>query len=198
MIYMLLVALIFVFTAWWIVSVLLIVGLCLLFVNRTVLLKTDKRMLLSARRGIKQYKYLVIGDVCAPSRLRDFVSESEGVFAIMSPGRSLEASYQILLHTSSILERKGVCIILHNRYMTKKKRMYSIFDVPYFNLVTKKELGLERLAHKAHFPLFFEPLQSIRMLWKMLPINYKETDCPMDELKFFCRERDFTLIYLTK
>lgn len=192
---MLLVTFIFAFTTWWIVSVLIIIGLCLLLVNLIILLKTDKRRLLSAHRDIRQYKYLVIGDECAPSRLRDFVNESDGIFSIMSPGRSLEASYQILLHTSSVLKDKGVCVILYGGQTVKKK--YDIFDVPYFSMITRKELGLKS-GFKTLLPLLFEPCKSVQILCGLFPSGYKLADCPMAELKSFCQERGFSLIYLTK
>lgn len=182
------------FTPFWYLSIVSLIGLCALYLNHVVLKKTNKSGLFSSKREIKKYNSLVIGDVCSKDVLKSYLPEHGNSIEIMMYGRSLDASFQILLHTFSILEEGGVCVIIHNG--KKKQNQYNLFDIPYFNLIILKELDLENMIRKSKMPLFFEPIKSVRsLLWNCNP-HYKLVDCPDKRIKKFCINKNIRLEYL--
>lgn len=181
------------FTSFWYFSIVSLIGLCVLYLNYVILRKINRSSLFSAKREIKKYNSLVIGDVCSKDILKSYLPESGNSIEIMMYGRSLEASFQILLHTFSILEDGSVCVIVHDG---KKREKYNLFDISYFSFVTLKELGLERLICKSNMPLFFEPIKSIRFLCGITHSHYKLTDCPDERIKKFCANKNIRLKYL--
>lgn len=132
------------FTKVWITSILIyiliLLAVLLYVLNKIVRESTNKKKLLSARRNIKRYQYLIIGDMCPHSILKNYISQPSNSFILLSPNRSLDASYQILLHTISILDENGTCIIIDSGKQFKKP--YTIFDIPYLSLITRKELKI--------------------------------------------------------
>ena len=182
------------FTPFWYLSLISLIGLCVLFLNHVILKKTNKSRFFSSKREIKKYNSLVIGDVCSENILKSYLPKAGNSIEIMMYGRSLEASFQILLHTFSILEDGSVCVIIHDG---KNKRCeYNLFDIPYFNLITLKELGLEKLIRKSNMPLFFEPIKSIRFLLGITYSHYKLADCPDERIVKFCENKNIRLKYL--
>jgi hypothetical protein len=73
---------------------------------------------------------------------------------------------------------------------------YSIFDIGYLSLITRKELGLDSLARKASWPLFFEPIRSVKYLLGITLGNYQESVCLREDIQRFCSEKGIRLIYL--
>lgn len=188
-------AIIFLFTRLWVLSLLIILTIGLFGLNKIILRKSNKMPLLSAQRKIKKYKYLVIGDLCPDSVLKDYIDKQEDAFKILAPGRSLNASYQILLHTISILDDGGTCIIVDSGKQSKK--VYSIFDLPYLSLITRKELQIEPLVKKSFYPLFYEPLKSLRILFnKPSGSKYKCVTNKDNKIIEFCRYKGIRLIHL--
>ena len=184
----------FAFTSFWPLSLLYITAVMLLCVNRIVLHKTNKILELSAKREVKTYDCLVIGSVCLSEILEHYGIHINNTFFLTVPGRSLEASYAILSHTFSLLNgQQHTCIIVHSG---KDKTPYSVFDTPYISLVSQKELGLEKLHAKSSFPLFFDPVRSIRILLPVTPKKYEESDCPDVRIKRLCYDKGIRLIYL--
>lgn len=169
----------------------LLCGIVLVVVNKKIFMKAYNAMAaFTPQRDIGFYQTFVIGEACS----LDFVHSQLGNKLIMTaPGRSLEASYQILLHTISALEKNGTCIIIDNGH--RSKIQYTIFDVLYFNPITWKELGIEHLVRRAYYPLFFETCKSLKILFRIVPRNYIETICPHEELKKFCIRKNIKLIY---
>lgn len=182
------------FTPFWYLSLISLIGLCVLYLNYVILKKTNKSRLFSSKREIKKYNSLVIGDVCSKDILKSYLPETENSIEIMMYGRSLEASFQILLHTFSILEDGGICVIIHDG--KRKRNQYSLFDIPYFNFITLKELGQEKLIRKSSLPLFFEPIKSICILFGITHSHYNLADCPDEEIKRFCENKNIKLKYL--
>ena len=68
-----LLALVFSFTPLWCVSIVILSGFVLLFLNRQVLGGTNKMASFSAKREIKRYRTLVIGDFCPIGTLSAYV-----------------------------------------------------------------------------------------------------------------------------
>lgn len=58
------------FTKVWIISILILLAVLLYVLNKIVRESTNKMLLLSARREIKKYQYLIIGDMCPHSILK--------------------------------------------------------------------------------------------------------------------------------
>ena len=153
--------------------------------------------LLSAQRKIKKYKYLVIGDLCPDFVLKDYIDKQSDAFTILAPGRSLDASYQILLHTISILDEDGICVIIDSG--RHPNQVYTVFDVPYLNLVTRKELQIESLFRKASYPLFYEPVKSLFILFNLAFINHKckKMICIDERFVNLFQQRRNRLVYLS-
>lgn len=180
----------------WILAILILSVILLYVLNKIVLRKSNKMSMLSAQRKIGKYKYLVIGDICLHDILKKYIVNQDDAFMITAPNRSLAASYQIMLHTISILDEDGICIIVDSR--KKMKNIYTIFDVPYLNMVTQKELCIEMLMKKYSFPLFYEPIKSFRILFNIpLIYKYKNAVCADRRFTDFFRNRKNQFVYLT-
>ena len=192
-----LLALAFSFTPLWCVSIVILSGFVLLFLNRQVLGITNKMASFSAKREIKHYRTLVIGDFCPIGTLSAHVENWNETLALTIPGRSLEASYRILLHTVSILDEGATCIVVWGGREPKKP--YTVFDIPYFSLVTLKELGLAGWERKARFPLFYEFRKSLCLLLKNTSgTHYVKVACPDERISSFCMKKDIRLITLVR
>lgn len=188
-------AIILLFTRLWVFSLLIILAIGVLVLNKIVLKKSNKMPMLSAQRKIKKYKYLVIGDLCPYSVLRDFIDKQDNAFTILAPGRSIDASYQILLHTISILDEDGICIIIDSG--KHSNQVYTVFDVPYLSLITRKELQIESLAKRYSYPLFYEPFKSFQVLFnKASNLKYRCEVCNYLKIKELCRYKGIQLVYL--
>ncbi len=150
------------------------------------------RVALSPKREIRQWNTLVTGDFTPP---HTGSGNNGNTLLITAPGRSLEASRQILLHTGSALAENGEVIIL-NKGKERKNKTYTIFDIPYLGLVARKELGLERLERKARYPIIYEPLKSIRLLLGISSGKYVPETCPDEVIVNYCKRKGFKLTYL--
>lgn len=190
-----LISIILLYTNLWIISMIILSITALYIINKLVYKKSNKIPFLSAKRKIKKYQYLIIGDTCSHSILKKYISRQENSFMILSPRRSLDASYQILLHTISILDEDGTCIIIDSGDYHRKT--YTILDIPYLNPITRKELKIETLKKKESYPLFFEPLKSILIILN-IPTHkkYKDTHCSDKRFTDFFQHRKNKFIYL--
>lgn len=190
-------AIILLFTRLWVLSLLIILAIGFWILNKITLRKSNKMPLLSAQRKIKKYKYLVIGDLCPDFVLKDYIDKQSDAFTILAPGRSLDASYQILLHTISILDEDGICVIIDSG--RHPNQVYTVFDVPYLNLVTRKELQIESLFRKASYPLFYEPVKSLFILFNLAFINHKckKMICIDERFVNLFQQRRNRLVYLS-
>ncbi len=178
---------------WWLAILFIIVTLVPIVLNHLVRWKQPSIHVFSANREIKKYHTLIIGEKCHRKYLSPY-GEINDVLEITSPERSLEASYQIFLHVSSILERGGICIIVDG--FKKVKNPYTLFDVSFLSLIVKKELKLEKLTSRIPYPLFFEPYKSFKILLGITSGKYTETECPNVDINYYCNKKGFKLIYL--
>lgn len=148
---------------------------------------------LSVYSEIRNVDYLIIGEYCKTSLLP--ITKEDSYIEILSPARSYEASYQILRHTHSILKEGGTVIIS----VGKKKKGYTVFDIPFFHEITIKELKLNRLKKMSHIPFLFSPLRSIKLIIGQEEHNmHLNTKGVPSELRAFCEERNYNLIFLNK
>lgn len=92
-----LLALIFCVFKLWYLALLCLIGIILFLLNLEILSRCNRpRWLLSAQREVSLYRTFIIGDMC-PTNL----ARGKDTLVMTAVGRSLEASYQILLHTIS-------------------------------------------------------------------------------------------------
>lgn len=183
------------FTKMWIISILILLVVLLYVLNKIVRESTNKMQLLSARREIKKYQYLIIGDMCPHSILKNYISQPSNSLILLSPNRSLDASYQILLHTISILDENGTCIIIDSGKQFKKP--YTIFDIPYLSLIARKDLKIEFLEKERFYPLFYEPIKSLLILLNFsLRRKYKNEICKDKRFGDFFQHRTTQFLYL--
>lgn len=189
-----LLAIVLLFTTFWFLSILIFGGVFFVVLNHVLLRKMARSLTpLSSVREIKSYDTLVIGEDASSSEYKAYFKEDSAV-VFASPERSLEASYQILLHTSSCIKEGGTCIILEGKHASHGG--YSLFDVPYVHPITRKELQIEHLVKQSRLPLLYEPIKSLKILLHVKKRGFFETDCSSVEIKNYCNKKGFHLIYL--
>lgn len=140
---------------------------------------------------IRNVDYLIIGDMINAATV---VPANKRFVQIKAPNRSLSASFEILRHTSSILDEDNGNVVICTAKKNKNKKTYSIFDTPFLYCLTIKKLGLGTLNKLATFPVLIKPISTIQL---MLDLNkkWKETSCPNKQIVTFCSERNFNLSY---
>lgn len=182
----------FAFTPLWLFSIFIAILFLGLTVNNYIVLKIyEAHKALSPKRTINLYSTIVIGDLCDMETYKKYLSNSGEALVITAPERSLEADYQILLHSVSVLHENGTCIVIGSKH----NKGVSLFDVPYLSLTTRKELKVENLLRRSYYPLFFEFLRSMQYFF---PINdkYSPKECPHPDMRTFCDKRHIHLVYL--
>ena len=144
---------------------------------------------MNATGTIRNVDFLIIGEYIDVHAL---VDDSSSVFAILSPGKSLQASKEILRHTFSILRDGGTVIVTNERGIMKG---YSCFDTMWLHDITIKRLGLKKVL--CRFPLFVAPIKSLRLMMKpdKEKITINETLCPDSEIPEFCSKRGLIFKY---
>lgn len=178
-------------TPFWPLSILAFIGMAVWATGSMALRHFNKASLLGARREIKHYSSIVIGDLVPRKQLKEAAGIDGEALVIVAPCRTLEASYRILLHVISILTAGGTCVITDGGQQTAHP--YSLFDVPYFSLVTKKELHVEGLE-KMKLRTLHASIRWLRGGVKRK--HYVETPCPDSRIIELCRSHHIKLIYL--
>ena len=143
--------------------------------------------------SIRNVDYLVIGDYCD---VKKYIPEGMTHLELFAPGRSYEAAFQLLRHTHSILKEDEGTVVMA---IGEGKKSYTVFDIVFFHEITIKKYGLERVRKMAHFPLIAEPINSLKFLieWGTKRAYTVSKDIP-SELRTFCDERRYRLIFLKK
>ena len=106
-------AIILLFTRLWAFSLLIIWAIGVFVLNKIVLKKSNKMPLLSAQRKIKKYKYLVIGDLCSYSVLKDFIDNpvrtySSGMYMRLAFSVAINVDADILLIDEILSDIDGI------------------------------------------------------------------------------------------
>lgn len=182
------------FTPFWPLAIVFLLLGILAIAEQKILKHTNQMDKLYAVRETSLYDGLVIGDTGASKQVKRIFCHGENILSITAPGRTLEASFRILQHVVSIVPSDGVCVIVDAGY--KSKRPYSLFDIPYFSLVTRKELKVEDLIPKSRFPFIYAPAQIIRGGIKRHR-QYVEAPCPDRRIVDLCHSHEIRLIYLS-
>lgn len=142
--------------------------------------------------NVRNVDYLLIGDYCDT---KNYVSEGMSHVELFAPGRSYEAAFQLLRHTHSILKEEGGTVIMT---IGKGKKSYTVFDILFFHEITIKKYSLQLLKKLSRFPLAVEPLNSFKFLVGGIQNNYISTEDVPPELRTFCDERSYRLLFLKK
>lgn len=176
---------------WLIAGFLFITGVA--FALNFVLYSKLKRSVsqMNASGVIRNVDYLIIGENFDSSRI---VDTSNSKFEILSPGRSLCASKEILRHTFSILKEGGTVIIIDKGNKVQK---FTCLDTLWFHDVTIKRLNLCYTKKLNKFPLLLSPINSIGILLNVrnkrwMPV---EVECPNQSIAEFCSKRGLSFKY---
>lgn len=162
-----------------------------LYVNIIVRKKIfQNRVYFEAKSNLRNIDCLIIGSMCNEKNL---INSPKKVLKILSPSKSLEASYELLRHLYSIVRADGLgeVIIVWNN--DNHKTGFSIFDIPFLHLVTINRLQLKHLVWQSKFPLVFAPVSTFRYLICRTASSYCDVVLSIPELTKildFCIERN--------
>lgn len=140
----------------------------------------------------RNVEYLIIGDMYKPTETGSYIQ-------ISAPNRSLDACYEILKHTHSILDDKKGKVILVIKKHNIDKNKYSFFDLPFLHEITIKRLKLSVDIGK--LPVLHTLINlfgNLKFLFDIKSIGYKETDINADYIKKFCADRGYSLSFKIK
>ena len=175
------------------VSIILFITIIFVVLNKIVVKKANKeRINFSTNREIRTINTMVIGDVCSEKLLSSIINKDKTLY-LTCPCRSLNASFQILLHTVSRIDSDGHVVVVDGG-STK----FTAFDTIWMNSITQKELGLETLNKRIKLPLIYHPLISTLILIGYKTNKYIMGECPDKEIINFCQENKIKLTYLIK
>ena len=176
---------------WFIVLSLFVLAISLYAINTIIvnhcLSPIDE---LHPQRPIRKVDTLVIGDITSKRALATHVDLRNSLI-ITAPGRSAEASFLILKHVASRLDGNNVCIIAARNNAEK----ISAIDLPFFNSVTKLELGVKENPREIKYYMFYH-LNIIGKSIRGLLSNPKEVMCNNHELEEYCQRKWYKLIYI--
>ena len=183
------------FTTLWYLSF-VILAIIVAYVLNKILLRynSDVISILHQRREVVKIDTLVIGDTCTDKLISQYARGY--TLRIQHPDCGLEATFQKFMHVESILEENGRLIIINDSKVDQQH--FSIFDIPFINIISQKELGIEYLTKKISYPLIYETIRSLKILLRYKKTDYKIFECPKEELREFCKERGIDFIYLRK
>ena len=164
----------------------------LFWLNRKALKKIqDQKEPFKIGGKIRNVHYLIIGDMAEPSTM---VPPNQSFVQIKAPNRSLKASFEILRHTSSILdEDKGNVIIA-----VKKRNIentFSVFDIPFLYNLSIKKLRVGNLSKMSKYPILKDPVSTVLLVINHCSKRWHLSTCPNEDVVKFCVERNINLKY---
>lgn len=140
---------------------------------------------------IRNIDALIIGDMCNPKLV--LPDSCKTYVQIKAPGRTLWSSFEVLKHTSSIIKETGGTVIFVCQLDNMDKKIYSVFDIPFFVRITLKKYGIGYMKLLAKFPLIVKPFSTIRLLLDKNKKEYVKKTCSDNEIVTFCHERGYEL-----
>ena len=175
-----------------IIVIAMILLILLFIVNRSAI----KKILLQKKPfeiggNIRNVDYLIIGDMIDPASV---VPANKSFVQIKAPNRSLKASFEILKHTSSILDEDNGNVIIAVKNV-ESENPFSVFDIPFFYYLTIKKFGIEKMLRFSRFPLLVKPFLTIELMFNICKKNWNEARCPDEKILLFCLERNINLKY---
>lgn len=142
---------------------------------------------------IRNVDYLIIGDLV---NAKKYVPEGKSFVQISSYRKSFGACYEILRHTSSILNEESSNVL----FFVEKKKLDSneitLFDIPYFSNITVENLNLQKKRKQYNYPILFAPIKSLIQIIGVNKEGWYKTQEVTKEVIDFCEERNifFTLM----
>ena len=123
------------------------------------------------------------------------IPDSKTFLQFDAPNRTLFASFLILQAKFSWLnEGKGKCVIICRKENERKKHI-SMFDIPFFHIITINKFKLKKQQIELKYPLFFHPFQVAGFLFGKKYDKSIVEKCPLQEIEDFCAQRDIELEY---
>ena len=146
---------------------------------------------------VRNVDLLIIGDLFDPS---DILKSGQSYVQIAAPGRTMEAAFELLRHTHSILndETGKSEIILAVCRKNLNKCNFSVWDVPFFHRITVERYRLQILRRMSKVPIIIDFYGTIRMLLGKKSKGYIEELCGRQDMEAFCRERGYNLRLFVK
>lgn len=141
---------------------------------------------------IRNVDLLVIGDMIDVSTLR---SNESKIVSILTPNKSLGASFWILKRMFSIIDEDKGKIIIAIKKENSNRHDITLFDYSFISPIHRKMMKIESMEIKRKHPLFYSPINALRLF---LNIKYKKsyiTGCPMKEIEQFCETRNIKFEY---
>lgn len=179
------------------VSAMLILGIMYIyftiFIYKVTLRKSEmQNMVFSPQSKVRNVQYLIIGDM--------YKAEENGESVqIFAPERGLEACYEILKSTHSILKDNGGIVVIALKKRNVKKRGYSIFDMPFFHHITLERMRLEGSIPKQSIKhVMLHPIIYLIFALDIKCKGYKERNISEDVISKFCDDRGYKLIFKLK
>lgn len=177
--------------------IVLVIGVLLYKINKKVRLIIEGEVEIFRYTGkIRNIDCLVIGDMY---QLPDEWIRDKRIVQLAAPNRSLAASYEILRHTHSILRDDGkaeVIIAVKEKNIDKEK--FNLFDIPFFHYISIELKKLNNLKRKENYPLLFEPINTIILLFNIKSKKFQKKENLSDEVTDFCLKRGYTVEYYCK
>lgn len=138
----------------------------------------------------RNYDYLVIGELCDIS---SELPKDKTSISFLAPNRCVYGSFMLLQRLYSLLkEDEGLFILVAN---TSQKRI-SIFDIPYIQKYTLKQMSIFFKKYLSYFPLFYSPIDSLKILFNHKKKgNLKEEVLSDNDIINFCKSRNIKIIY---
>lgn len=171
-----------------VVFLLLLTHILVFKLNKVVIKKLNKQAeVFTSLSEIRNVDYLVIGDMCQLDLLGNKVE-------LLAPGRGINACYEILRHTHSILKPGGKVIVA----VKKKSVNNSInsFDLPFFHSITINRLQLKNIKQKRI--AYLHLIRSIKYILNVKSKGYVFSKCYDERIITFCEERGYNFEFLLK
>lgn len=145
--------------------------------------------------NIRNVKYLFIGDVC---NVEDYIPDGNAYVQIESYNRSLYSSFEILKHTTSILDEDEGHVFFLVEEKKRDSHLLSIFDIPFLSTIFIEEKNLQKLVKHSRHPLFFAPIQAIILLFGIKKSGWYECKCTDIDIRNFCKDRNIDIVILSR
>lgn len=170
---------------YWLAVVIFLFVVALMVDNRAKKLLDEQTSYVYGKKQVRNADCLIIGDMvdCANICRADDVA-----VCIMSPGKSLEASFWILKRMFSILDEEHGKVVIAVKDKNINKRGVSLFEYSFLSPVYRNILNVHYLERQRRHPFFFAPLKSTRLVCGFRHKSEK-SDCLDARIADFCQER---------
>lgn len=174
---------------YWLAVVIFLFAVVMMVDSRARKVLDEQTSYAYGKKQVRNADCLIIGDIvdCA-----NICGADDVVVCIMSPGKSLEASFWILKRMFSILDEEHGKVVIAVKDKNINKRGVSLFEYSFLSPIYRNILNVHYLEKQRRHPFFFAPLKSISLV---CGFRYKsvKSDCPDVRISDFCQERGISL-----